>query len=298
MKGIILAGGHGTRLHPTTRGISKQMLPLYDKPMIYYPLSMLMLAGLRQILVISTPAHLPSFRDLLRDGSQWGLAFHYAAQPEPRGLAESFLIGEDFLAGEPVCLILGDNIFYGHGMPETMRTAASLQTGALVFAYPVKDPSRYGVIEIDPEGQVLSIEEKPAEPRSHFAIPGIYFFDGRAAEFARQVQPSERGELEITEVQRAYMERGELRAEVMGRGVAWLDAGTHQSLMQAAQFVQAVQERQGLMISCPEEIAYRLGYISADELAALAEEMGDNQYSAYLLDLARQAPTPPIPGAP
>jgi len=298
MKGIILAGGHGTRLHPTTRGISKQMLPLYDKPMIYYPLSMLMLAGLRQILVISTPAHLPSFRDLLRDGSQWGLAFHYAAQPEPRGLAESFLIGEDFLAGEPVCLILGDNIFYGHGMPETMRTAASLQTGALVFAYPVKDPSRYGVIEIDPEGQVLSIEEKPAEPRSHFAIPGIYFFDGRAAEFARQVQPSERGELEITEVQRAYMERGELRAEVMGRGVAWLDAGTHQSLMQAAQFVQAVQERQGLMISCPEEIAYRLGYISAVELAALAEEMGDNQYSAYLLDLARQAPTPPIPGAP
>ena len=298
MKGIILAGGHGTRLHPTTRGISKQMLPLYDKPMIYYPLSMLMLAGLRQILVISTPAHLPSFRDLLRDGSHWGLAFHYAAQPEPRGLAESFLIGEDFLAGEPVCLILGDNIFYGHGMPETMRTAASLQTGALVFAYPVKDPSRYGVIEIDPEGQVLSIEEKPAEPRSHFAIPGIYFFDGRAAEFARQVQPSERGELEITEVQRAYMERGELRAEVMGRGVAWLDAGTHQSLMQAAQFVQAVQERQGLMISCPEEIAYRLGYISTVELAALAEEMGDNQYSAYLLDLARQAPTPPIPGAP
>jgi glucose-1-phosphate thymidylyltransferase len=259
---------------------------------------MLMLAGLRQILVISTPAHLPSFRDLLRDGSQWGLAFHYAAQPEPRGLAESFLIGEDFLAGEPVCLILGDNIFYGHGMPETMRTAASLQTGALVFAYPVKDPSRYGVIEIDPDGQVLSIEEKPAEPRSHFAIPGIYFFDGRAAEFARQVQPSERGELEITEVQRAYMERGELRAEVMGRGVAWLDAGTHQSLMQAAQFVQAVQERQGLMISCPEEIAYRLGYISADELAALAEEMGDNQYSAYLLDLARHAPTPPIAGAP
>jgi glucose-1-phosphate thymidylyltransferase len=298
MKGIILAGGHGTRLHPTTRGISKQMLPLYDKPMIYYPLSMLMLAGLRQILVISTPAHLPSFRDLLRDGSQWGLAFHYAAQPEPRGLAESFLIGEDFLAGEPVCLILGDNIFYGHGMPETMRTAASLQTGALVFAYPVKDPSRYGVIEIDPDGQVLSIEEKPAEPRSHFAIPGIYFFDGRAAEFARQVQPSERGELEITEVQRAYMERGELRAEVMGRGVAWLDAGTHQSLMQAAQFVQAVQERQGLMISCPEEIAYRLGYISADELAALAEEMGDNQYSAYLLDLAGQPPTPPIAGAP
>lgn len=294
MKGIILAGGRGTRLHPTTRGVSKQMLPLYDKPMIFYPLSMLMLAGLREILVISTPEHLPAFRSLLRDGRQWGLEFQYAPQSEPRGLAEAFLIGEQFLDGEPVCLILGDNIFYGHGVPETMRRAAALESGALVFAYPVKDPSRYGVIEINSDGNVLTIEEKPEKPRSTFAIPGIYFFDGRAAECARQVEPSARGELEITDVQRAYMERGELRAEVLGRGVAWLDAGTHQSLMQAAQFVQAVQERQGLMISCPEEIAFRLGFIDSTQVKALANEMGNNQYSEYLLNLVQEDPFPPL----
>lgn len=296
MKGIILAGGLGTRLHPTTRGISKQMLPLYDKPMIYYPLSMLMLAGLREILVISTPDHLPSFQSLLRDGSHWGLNFQFTSQTEPRGLAEAFLIGEEFLAGDPVCLILGDNVFYGHGMPEVMRKAAALRTGALVFAYPVKDPTRYGVIEFDEHGNVLSIEEKPERPRSNFAVPGIYFFDGRAADFAHQVQPSARGELEITDIQRAYLERGELRAEVLGRGIAWLDAGTHQSLIRAAQFVQAVQERQGLMISCPEEIAFRLGYIDSSQLKTLANEMGDNDYSAYLLSLARQDPFPPLTG--
>lgn len=294
MKGIILAGGRGSRLHPTTLGTSKQLLPLYDKPMIYYPLSMLMLAGLREILVISTPQHIPGFRSLLGDGEQWGLSFHYAPQPEPRGLAEALLIGEEFLANEPVCFILGDNIFYGHGIPETLRRAAGLESGALIFGYPVKDPSRYGVIEIDSEGNVLSIEEKPENPRSHFAIPGIYFFDGRAAEFAQDVKPSARGELEITDVQRAYLERGELQAEVLGRGYAWLDAGTHESLMQAAQFVQAVQERQGLMISCPEEIAFRLGYIDDEQLRLLADEMGDNGYSRYLFDLAQEAPFPPL----
>jgi glucose-1-phosphate thymidylyltransferase len=285
MKGIILAGGRGTRLHPITRGVSKQLLPLYDKPMVYYPLSMLMLAGIREILVISTPQHIPAYRALLQEGRQWGLAFSYAEQTEPRGLADAFLIGKEFIDGEPVCMILGDNIFYGHGLPAVLRRAADLQEGALIFAYSVRDPQRYGVVEFDRNGQAISIEEKPDKPRSRFAIPGIYFFDGRVSEIASTIQPSERGELEITDIQRHYMEKGELVVEQLGRGVAWLDAGTHQSLMQAANFVQVVQDRQGMMISCPEEIAYRMGFIGAGQLSVLANEMGDNGYQRYLLDL-------------
>lgn len=292
MRGIILAGGHGTRLHPLTLGVSKQLLPLYDKPMIYYPLSMLMLAGIREILVISSPEHLALFQRLLGDGSDWGLRFCYQEQPEPRGLAEAFLIGREFIQGEPVCLILGDNIFYGHGLPATLRAAARLTTGALIFAYPVRDPERYGVVEFDREGRVLSLEEKPARPRSNFAVPGIYFYDGQVVELAETLKPSPRGELEITDLNRLYLERGQLRVEVLGRGIAWLDAGTPEALMQAASFVQAVQERQGLMISCPEEIAYRMGYISADDLRRLAESMGRTRYRDYLLRLVEGDPFP------
>jgi len=285
MKGIILAGGRGTRLHPLTRGVSKQLLPLYDKPMVYYPLSMLMLAGIREILVISTPQHIPAYKALLQEGHQWGMAFSYAEQAEPQGLADAFLIGKDFIGGEPVCMILGDNIFYGHGLPAILRRAADLQNGALIFAYPVRDPQRYGVVEFDRDGHAISIQEKPDKPRSRFAIPGIYFFDGRVSKIASSVQPSERGELEITDVQRHYLEKGELVVEQLGRGVAWLDAGTHQSLMQAANFVQVVQDRQGMMISCPEEIAYRMGFIGADQLRVLANEMGENGYQRYLIGL-------------
>jgi glucose-1-phosphate thymidylyltransferase len=294
MNGIILAGGRGTRLHPLTMGVSKQLLPLYDKPMIYYPLSMLMLAGIREILVISTPEHLPSYRALLAEGSQWGLRFAYAEQKEPRGLAEAFLIGADFIGGEPTCLILGDNIFYGHGLPDTLRKAAQLKEGALIFAYPVRDPQRYGVVEIDRDGKAVSIEEKPDHPRSRYAIPGIYFFDGEASRVAAQIKPSARNELEITDLQRYYLERGQLQVERLGRGVTWLDAGTHQSLMQAANFVQAVQDRQGLMISCPEEIAYRMGFIDAERLHRLADEMGDSGYSRYLLELLEHDPFPTV----
>jgi glucose-1-phosphate thymidylyltransferase len=293
MKGIILSGGHGTRLHPLTLSVSKQLLPLYDKPMVYYPLSTLMLAGLREILVISTPEHLPLFRRLLGDGGQWGLAFSYAEQSRPRGLADAFLVGEGFLAGEPSCLILGDNIFFGHGMPETLQAAARLNEGALIFGYPVRDPERYGVIEIDREGSVLSIEEKPKAPRSRLAIPGLYFYDGEVTRLARGLQPSTRGELEITDLHRAYLGLGKLRVQLLGRGTAWLDAGTHESLMQSANFVQAVQERQGLMIACPEEISYRMGYIDAEKLERLAESMGDNAYRRYLLDLLHEDPFPP-----
>jgi glucose-1-phosphate thymidylyltransferase len=292
MKGIILAGGRGTRLQPLTMGVSKQLLPLYDKPMVYYPLSMLMLAGIRQILVISTPRHLPAYKALLGDGSDWGLEFTYAEQAEPRGLAEAFVIGADFLSGEPVCLILGDNIFYGHGLPERLRNAAKLEIGGLIFAYPVKEPQRYGVVEFDSSGKAVSIEEKPAHPKSRYGIPGIYFFDGQAAQIAAQVNPSARGELEITDIQRHYLEHGQLRVEVLGRGVAWLDAGTHQSLMQAASFVQTVQERQGMMISCPEEIAYRMGFIDAAQLNRVADAMGDNNYRRYLLALLDEKPGP------
>ena len=288
MKGIILAGGHGTRLFPLTIGVSKQLLPVYDKPMIYYPLSMLMLAGIREILIISTPFALPSFQNLLQDGSQWGLSFSYVAQDQPRGLAEAFLLEPGFIGKEPVCLILGDNIFFGHGLPGQLREAARLDQGALIFAYPVRDPERYGVIEFDTSGKALSVEEKPDHPRSNYAIPGLYFYDHRVVEIAANLKPSGRGELEITDVNKHYLDRGELRVEVMGRGVAWLDAGTHESLLQAANFVQAVEERQGMMISCPEEIAFRLGMIDKNQLRKLAERYQSNQYGNYLMSMVNE----------
>jgi glucose-1-phosphate thymidylyltransferase len=289
MKGIILAGGKGTRLYPLTMSISKQLLPVYDKPMIYYPLSMLMLAGIRDILLISTPEDLPQFRRLLRDGSQWGMDISYAEQPEPRGLAEAFIIGRDFIGSEPVALILGDNIFYGHGLPDLLREAARLESGAVIFAYPVRDPERYGVVEFDENWRALSIEEKPKQPRSNYAVPGIYFYDNRVVDFAANLQPSRRNELEITDLNKIYLECNELQVQVMGRGVAWLDAGTHETLIQASNFVQAVQERQGMMISCPEEIAYRMGYIDLDCLRSQAATFSDqNEYGAYLLRLLKE----------
>jgi glucose-1-phosphate thymidylyltransferase len=288
MKGIILAGGRGTRLFPLTIGISKQLLPVYDKPMVYYPLSMLMLAGIREILVISTPEALPAFKALLGDGSNWGLNFQYAEQAEPRGLADAFLIGKEFIGTDQVCLILGDNIFFGHGLPVSLRNAAKLDEGALVFAYPVRDPERYGVVEFEGDGRALSIEEKPEKPRSRYAVPGIYFYDNQVVKIAENLNPSPRGELEITDLNCVYLESGKLRVEVLGRGVAWLDAGTHESLLQAANFVQAVEERQGMMISCPEEIAYRLDYITKDELKRLAQDLSSNQYGEYLLRLLQE----------
>jgi glucose-1-phosphate thymidylyltransferase len=288
MKGIILAGGKGTRLYPLTIWISKQLLPVYDKPMIYYPLSMLMLAGIREILVISTPDALPGFQALLKDGSQWGLRFQYAEQADPRGIADAFLVGRDFIGKDPVCLILGDNIFFGHGLPEKLKMAAQLTGGALIFAYPVKDPERYGVVEFDDQGRALSIEEKPSKPRSQYAVPGVYFYDGNVVDFAAALKPSARGELEITDLNCVYLRRNQLRVEPMGRGVAWLDAGTHESLLQAANFVQAVEDRQGMMISCPEEIAYRMGYLDADGLRLQALMLGKNQYGDYLLRLASE----------
>ncbi len=285
MKGIILAGGRGTRLHPLTLPISKQLLPVYDKPMIYYPLAMLMLAGIREILVISTPEDLPLFRRLLNDGSQWGLSFDYAEQAQPRGLADAFRVGAQFIGGGPSCLILGDNIFFGQGLPETLRRAAALTEGALIFAYVVRDPERYGVVEFNDDGKVLSLEEKPAHPKSHFAVPGMYFYDTRVVEFAANLRPSARGELEITDLNRLYLDCGQLSVEPLSRGTAWLDAGTHESLLQSAEYVQAVQERQGLMISCPEEIAYRMGYINEGQLQTLADQMPDNSYASYLRHL-------------
>lgn len=286
MKGIILAGGKGTRLYPLTISISKQILPVYDKPMIYYPLSMLMLAGIREILVISTPDALPGFQALLKDGRQWGINFRYAEQAEPRGLADAFLVGKEFIGTDPVCLILGDNIFFGNGLPNLLRKASQLADGALVFAYPVRDPQRYGVIEFTEDGKALSIEEKPHKPRSHYAVPGIYFYDGKVVEIASNLRPSERGEIEITDLNCVYLAQGQLRVEVLGRGVAWLDAGTHESLLKAANFVQAVEDRQGMMISCVEEIAYRMGYIDVEQLKALAAELGQTQYGEYLLRLS------------
>jgi glucose-1-phosphate thymidylyltransferase len=288
MKGIILAGGKGTRLNPLTLSVSKQLLPVYDKPMIYYPLSMLMLAGIREILVITTPESLGAFRDLLGDGRQWGLSFTFKAQDKPRGLADAFLVGHDFVGGKPVCLILGDNIFFGHGLAGQLKKSARIKSGAIVFAYPVKDPERYGVVEFDASGRAISIEEKPAKPRSHFAVPGLYFYDGRVSELAAALKPSPRGEIEITDLNLEYLRRSELKVEEMGRGVAWLDAGTHESLLQAANFVQAVEDRQGLMIACPEEIAYHQGYIDAKELRRLAGFI-PNAYGEYLVRLSHEA---------
>ena len=283
MKGIILAGGKGTRLYPLTMAVSKQLLPVYDKPMIYYPLSMLMLAGIREILVITTPEEQFLYQRVLRDGSQWGLKFTYAVQPVPRGLADAFLIGKEFLAGESACLILGDNIFFGQGLPQVLREAAAIKDGAVVFAYPVRDPERYGVVEFDGNRKAVSLEEKPAHPRSNFAVPGIYFYDNNVVRYAEELKPSPRGEIEITDINRRYLDEGKLQVKVLGRGVAWLDAGTHESLLQAAMFVQAVEDRQGMMISCVEEIAYRMGFIDQAQLMLCAQEMAGNEYGQHLL---------------
>ncbi len=288
MKGIILAGGKGTRLYPLTIATSKQMLPVYDKPMVYYPLTMLMLAGIREILIISTPEALPGFQQLLKDGSQWGLKFEYAEQAEPRGLADAFLVGREFIAGSPVCLILGDNILYGEGIISLLQSCASLQEGAIIFGYKVNDPQRYGVVEFDSNGKVLSLEEKPAHPKSSYAVPGIYFYDNQVVKIAEMLKPSARGEIEITDLNQVYLQNGCLKAKMFGRGVAWLDAGTHESLLQAASFIQTIQERQGLMIACPEEISYQMGYISKEQLRELGKQLSGNAYGEYVLALANQ----------
>jgi len=288
-KGIVLAGGSGTRLHPVTLGISKQMLPVYDKPMVYYPLSALMLAGIRDVLVISTPQDTPRFRDLLGDGAGWGMRIDYAVQPRPEGLAQAFVIGADFVRGGPSALVLGDNIFYGHGLAQRLRAAADQPSGATVFAYPVSDPQRYGVVEFDAAGRARSLEEKPRQPRSRYAVTGLYFYDEQVIDIAAGIRPSARGELEITDVNRAYLERDGLRVEILGRGDAWLDTGTHDSLIEAGQFIQSLEKRQGLKICCPEEIAWRSGWIDDRQLEALAGTLAKSGYGEYLLGIMKES---------
>tara|TARA_R110000782_G_scaffold97433_10_gene182330 strand:+ start:951 stop:1829 length:879 start_codon:yes stop_codon:yes gene_type:complete len=288
MKGIILAGGSGTRLYPLTLSVSKQLMPVYDKPMIYYPLSILMMAGIREILIITTPDDQSAFRLLLGDGNQWGIEISYAVQPNPDGLAQAFILGEQFIGDDSVSLILGDNIFFGHGLAKSLQQIAKKNTGATIFGYYVKDPERYGVASFDVDGKVVDLVEKPEQPKSNYAVTGLYFYDNKVVDIAKQIQPSERGELEITDVNKIYMERGELSAEIMGRGIAWLDTGTHDSLLAASNFIQIVEERQSLKIGCPEEIAHRMKYINDGQLKALADTFGKNEYGQYLLNIIRR----------
>ena len=287
MKGIILAGGSGTRLYPITRSVSKQLMPIYDKPMIYYPIAVLMQAGIKDILVITTPEDHDQFKRLLDDGSQWGISLQYAVQPEPKGLAQAFIIGETFIHSDPVCLILGDNIFFGHGLPEQIQNASKMLKGSTVFGYYVRHPKRYGVINFDEKGKVLDIEEKPSHPKSNYAVTGLYFYDNDVVQIARGIKPSHRGELEITDVNKAYLARGDLHVELIGRGAAWLDTGTHESLLDAANFIKVVEDRQGLKIACLEEIAYRLGYITVEQVRKIAELLAKNGYGQYLLHLMK-----------